>query len=150
MRNVIRPRSGTVPGLPLGMCRGLGAALAAVLAISPLLGALHDASVRHIACPDDGDLIELPAQGEQPHRHASATAAAALFPEAPLAPDSPGTGHDHCVIASLLRSPVGASTWQPDAIAPPRALAPSAQPPEQSVAPGLALYKLVPKASPPA
>src|ERR1700719_3874388 len=106
VRNVLRPRSGTSPRRPLGFGRGLGAALAAVLAISPLLGVLHGASVRHVACPEDGDLLQLPSQVDQGHHHASTTAAAAWFPEAPAAPNTHGTGHDHCVIASLLRSPV--------------------------------------------
>jgi len=59
----------------------LATVLAAVMAISPVLGTLHEASVRHVACPDDGELIEAPVQ--RAHAHAPAGKERALFPSFP-------------------------------------------------------------------
>jgi hypothetical protein len=128
--------------------RGLGTALAAVMAISPLLGTLHYSSVRHLACPEDGELVEVPLQSA--HAHARTAAGSALFPEAPVAPQDPAAGHDHCTIASYRRAGVGVSQSQARSSFAPGAFLRPADPPEPSRAPGVALYRLVPKASPPA
>jgi hypothetical protein len=130
--------------------RAFGSVLATVLAISPLLASLHDASVRHIACPEDGELIEVSTSAAQAHGHPRPDASPAWFPESPLSPEPLGRGHDHCAIALLLRSPSGTSPSAPGVAPTPAGIAPSIDPPERPASPQLALYKLVPKASPPA
>ena len=142
-----RDAGGTLPRMPTGSSR-FAAALAAVMAISPLLGTLHDASVRHFACPEDGELVEAPAQ--RAHAHEQAGAQRALFPEAPVAPSAPGAEHDHCVIASQLRGNSGVAVSPSTAGSFSGLVSRPAKLPERPAAPGLALYRLVPKASPPA
>lgn len=145
--NVIHPRPGRP--VPLKGCapRGLGTVLAAVMAMTPLLGTLHDASVRHVACPDDGELIDAPAQPA--HRHARTTAERAFFPEAPLGPSALGTDHDHCVVALHLRGNLGVSPSQPAAAVVSDGGPPRVEWRGTAGAPGLLLYRLAPKASPP-
>jgi len=144
---VIHPHSGRPLWLKGCAPRRLGTVLAAVMAITPLLGTLHDASVRHVACPDDGELIDAPAQPA--HGHARTNAERAFFPEAPVSASALGTDHDHCVIALHLRGNLGVSASQPAA-----AVASDGSPPRPELrwtasAPGLLLYRLAPKASPP-
>lgn len=150
MRNVIYPRPASRPGLLRACARAIGPVLAAVVATSPLLGSLHDASVRHVACPEDGELIELSANYGQAHHHARTDDGRAWFPESPLSPEPLDNGHDHCAIALSLRSPAGTSQSTPRVAPPPAGVSPSIEPPESAGRPQLALYKLVPKGSPPA
>ena len=125
--------------------RSLGAALALAMAASPLLGLLHEAAVRHVACPEDGELIEAPLQAAHAHQ---ASADDSLFPERPLAPETPG--HDHCFVALNLRSHVSAALAQPMALAAPVATDQQLAVPELPQLRSIALYRLAPKASPPA
>ncbi len=127
--------------------RGLGAALAAVMAISPLLGTLHESSVRHVACPEDGELVEVPVQ--RAHAHARAAVEHSIFPEVPVVPSAPGADHDHCAIAQHLRGTFGVTASRPAAGFLGAAATPLPDAPDQSNARGLALYRLAPKASPP-
>jgi len=146
-RIVIRcDAGGTLPLMRHASSR-FAAALAALMVISPLLGTLHDASVRHVTCPEDGELVEAPAQ--RPHAHGQAGQQRALFPEAPVAPSSGGADHDHCAIASHLRGSFGVATSLPAAASGSGQASRSAALPELPATPGLVLYRLVPKASPP-
>lgn len=131
-----------------GRFRAIGSALAVVTFASPLVSTLHETSVSHVACPDDGELIDAPAAG--PHAHAQAPGdARALFPER----DLPGRGsrqdHEHCAIALQAhlrareqshRSLVVSASWAPPARSRP-------EDPEKPRS--LVLYRLAPKASPP-
>jgi len=147
-RNVICRHAGDAPPRIRLASSRLAAALAAIIAVSPLLGTLHDASVRHVACPEDGELIEAPAQ--RAHAHGQATTERTLFPEAPAAPTEPGAGHDHCAIASHLRGSFGVAASLSDKSSVPVLVSRSAESPELPAFSGLAVYRLVPKASPPA
>src|ERR1700730_6466615 len=55
--------------------RGSASALALLTAVSPLLGSLHEAAVRHLACPEDGELIDAPPQARHHRAPASRPAA---------------------------------------------------------------------------
>lgn len=129
----------------LKLQRSLGAALALAMAVSPLLDLLHEAAVRHVSCPEDGELIEAPVQSV--HGHA-ASADDSLFPEQPLAPSAPG--HDHCAVALNLRSHASASVSQHAASNAPVSIAQHLAAPEPPQLRSFALYRLAPKASPPA
>ena len=103
---------------------------------------------RHVACPEDGELIDAPAQA--PHQHArQAGETRALFPESRL-PFLPGdAGHDHCAIAAQARAnarPAGVATVLHPA---PRVGVMQFRKPELRSLGSLAIYRLAPKASPP-
>jgi len=124
------------------------AALAFVMAASPLLGTLHAASVRHVPCPEDDELIEAPVGPG--HDHPQSGAERALFPEQPLKPSAPGANHDHCLIALSALGHSSASPSQPAVSITPAGTAPA---PAALALAGIhrkALYRLAPKASPPA
>src|SRR5712671_1284532 len=145
-RIVIRRDAGNTRLMRLAPTR-LATVLAAVMAISPVLGALHDASVRHVACPDDGELIEAPVG--RAHAHARAGEERALFPELPIAPSAPGADHDHCAIAQHLRGSFGVTVSQPATGFLGGGATQPADAPDDSTPRRLALYRLAPKASPP-
>jgi hypothetical protein len=42
------------------ICPGVGAALALLTLASPLLVTFHEASVRHVTCPEHGELVDPP------------------------------------------------------------------------------------------
>jgi hypothetical protein len=122
--------------------------LAAALFAGPLLESAHEASVRHIACPEDGELIDAPAQPIHAHAHAGSDGAQ-LFSEREQ-PASPfGGDHDHCAVA--LRGHVRAReasaarlTISLDAVV--RSALPTALP---VISRGISLYRLAPKSGPP-
>src|SRR2546430_2567418 len=80
--------------------RGIAAAIAVWTLASPLLETLHEADRVHVACPEDGELIDAPVAA--PHQHARASRkGASLFAEHDSSgPVSSERGHDHCAIAS--------------------------------------------------
>ena len=127
--------------------RGVGAALALLTFVSPLLESFHEASVRHVTCPEDGELIDAPPQVAHQHRQASGDGQE-LFPESdPAGPR--GAGQDHCAV--MLQAHLRAREQSrklfvvtvPDATS---AVPVSQEPPGLR---SLALYRLAPKASPP-
>jgi hypothetical protein len=126
--------------------RSVATALALAMAISPLLGILHEAGVRHVACPEDGDLIEEPVQAAHGHQ---VSADNSLFPERPLAPSAPGAGHEHCLIALNLLSHASARLSQPAAPGATAVIAHHPAAPEPPRLRAVALYRFAPKASPP-
>ncbi len=130
------------------VCRAIGPALALLTFASPLLESLHGASVGHVACPEDGELIETPQQA--PHQHTQASRdSGALFAERDPAAPASGQGHDHCAVMLRGRLRAGEQSRRPLVIIVPEAL-PAVSDPDQT--PGLrrlALYRLAPKASPP-
>ena len=129
--------------------RGLGAALALLTFASPLLGSFHEAAVPHVTCPEDGELIDVPV--ERGHNHAAVSdEGPSLFAERdPAAPTPAGAHHDHCRIA--LQAHFGAQ--QPDrvrVVRPTALVAAAPVPAERPKLRSLALYRIAPKASPPA
>jgi hypothetical protein len=128
--------------------RGLGAALALLTFASPLLGTFHEATVSHITCPDDGELIDVPVA--RAHGHATATdEGLSLFAERDSAPTPAEGHHDHCAIALqahvAARQPAKVRGVQPTVL-----VAAAPVPVEQPRLRGLAIYLIAPKASPPA
>jgi hypothetical protein len=125
--------------------------------VSPLVGSLHEAAVRHVACPEDGELIDAPSQA--PHQRAPASRPAAAREKStdspafsaerdPPAPPFSGQGHEHCAVVSQAhlrareRSPSFIVTI-PGALTAASAV--GATPRLRS----RAIYRLAPKASPP-
>jgi hypothetical protein len=127
--------------------RGVGAALAVLTFASPLLGSLHEAKVRHVTCPDDGELIDAPAQTPR-HAETSSRSAAFFAERDPEAPPLAGQGHEHCAVMlqAHLRAREGS---RPVAISVPTALVVVSVPDEAPRPRSIALYRLAPKASPP-
>jgi hypothetical protein len=128
--------------------RGVAAAVAFATFASPLLETFHQASVRHIVCPEDGELIDAPV--EAAHRHARVPRdGASLFSEHDPSGPGPTDGrHDHCAIA--LRGHLRAREESRKAyvlhLVGANAPKPAHEPERLS---SLALYRLAPKASPP-
>jgi hypothetical protein len=114
----------------------------------PLFEAAHEASVQHVTCPEDGELIDAPAQAA--HAHApQASEGAQLFSERDQSPSSPGSGHDHCALA--LRSHVRGCELSAKRLAAPiegivLAGVSNARPILTS---RISLYRLAPKSGPP-
>ncbi|HTO98443.1 MAG TPA: hypothetical protein VMK66_15450 [Myxococcales bacterium] len=126
----------------------LGVALALLTFATPLLESFHSAAVRHVACPEDGELID--ARPEAPHAHAQVTAdAPELFAERDPAATNASENHGHCSIAqqAQVRAREGsrriALRVPPDKAVPRLAFEPLRLN-------GFVLYRLAPKASPPA
>jgi len=129
--------------------RGVGAVLALLTVVSPLLGSLHEASVQHVACPEDGELIDAPAQA--PHQHAPASSnLSALFAERdPPRPPASGQGHEHCAVIRQAHFRAREQSRKLFAITVPDTLAVASAPNEAPRLRSVALYRLAPKASPP-
>jgi len=128
--------------------RRTGAALAVVLLAAPVLGSLHDATVRHVACPEDGELIDAPV--EAPHAHARATGQApALFAEHAPAAGISGEGHQHCAIALQAHQRTREQQRSAFVVATPEETLISSGPRDPLPLHNLAVYRLAPKASPP-
>src|SRR5260370_35358636 len=93
-------------------------AVALLVFASPVLATLHEASVRHVACPEHGELVEEAPQA--PHQHGRAAwTSPALFAERDSAgPRSATEEHQHCVVTlqAQVRGHAQASkTWVPPA-----------------------------------
>jgi hypothetical protein len=129
--------------------RGVGAALAVLTFASPLLGSLHEAAVRHVACPEDGELIDEPLQA--PHQHVRASNDAPVFfaERDPAATQSSGQGHEHCAVLFQAHLRGREQSRKPFAVTALHALAAPHIPDGTPRLRGLVLYRLAPKASPP-
>jgi len=128
--------------------RGVGAALAVLTFASPLLGSLHEAAVRHVACPEDGELIDEPSQ--PPHQHGRASSdAPALFAEGYPGTTPSGQGHEHCAVLFQAHLRGREQSRKPFAVTAQHALAALRVPDGTPRLRGLVLYRLAPKASPP-
>src|SRR3954454_19784055 len=88
------------PRVVLPFRRVASALLAVALFASPLLESLHEAQRVHLACPEDGELIDAPMAPA--HQHARATGDGPfLFAEHDSSsPVSSEGGHDHCAIVT--------------------------------------------------
>jgi hypothetical protein len=127
--------------------RGVGAALALLTFASPLLASLHEAKVRHVTCPDDGELIDAPAQAPR-HAEGSSNSAAFFAEREPEAPPVAGQGHEHCAV--MLQAHLRArERSRPLAVRVLTALVVVSVPVETPRLRSIELYRLAPKASPP-
>jgi hypothetical protein len=122
-----------------------------VLFATPLLEARHAATVRHVACPEDGELIDAgshESDGSLPAVEAP-TDRPAVAAEDPAGRARAALNHDHCAI--VLQSHAKARQAGPvriafGVLAPREAHVSEPAPPELRSA---ELYRLAPKASPP-
>ncbi len=127
---------------------GLVAITAAVaVTAGPILGTAHLASVQHVACPVDGELIEI-------HRGTSAQRAEpTLAAQVVLRPDASQTResnhqHEHCSYATHA-SPATATSSVAVASDVPAIPAGSVIPSRAPLGSRVDLYRIAPKSSPP-
>jgi hypothetical protein len=119
------------------------ALLLLAFASAPLVEAAHASRVEHVACPQDGELVDAPPQKPQ---IAHSDDLGALLP-------SDGSrrehGHDHCCLAVRARSSARVQAQVPFSDAALAAV-PCAAPAEAAPRPAaIALYLIAPKVSPP-
>jgi hypothetical protein len=129
--------------------RALGLPLAALLVAAPLLETLHAADVRHVACPEDGELIDAPVQAAHQHVRGSGDGPQLFSERDPAGPLGTGQEHDHCAImvqAQLRAREQFRKPFVVQVLELASALPGSQEPPSLR---SLALYRLAPKASPP-
>jgi len=131
------------------LVRGLGAALALVTFASPLITTFHEATVRHVACPEDGELIEAPAQAAHQHAQVKGDGAALFSERDPAGPGASSGEHDHCAIAVQSHLRAREASRQQPVIEPPQSSATAPEPQEPAGLRSLAVYRIAPKASPP-
>jgi hypothetical protein len=129
--------------------RGIAAAIATWTLALPLLETLHEADSVHVACPEDGELVDAPVAAA--HQHARAPRnGASLFAEhdssGPLPSDR---GHDHCAIASQAHLRGREESRKQSVSYLLQAVAVATLPPEPAQLKSFAIYRFAPKASPP-
>jgi len=126
---------------------GVGAALALLTLASPLLATFHQAVVRHVTCPEHGELVDAPLEAPHPHAQPS-TGLPGLFAERdPAGPSGAGEEHEHCAISLQGQVRATEQSPKPFVVTAPEVVAPS--PREGPGLHGVAVYRLAPKASPP-
>ena len=129
------------------ICPGVGAALALLTLVSPLLVTFHEAAVRHVTCAEHGELVDAPL--EAPHSHARpSTGSPGLFAERdPSGPSGAGEEHEHCVVNLHAQVRATVQSRKLFVVTTPEAVAPC--PREGPRLRSLAVYRFAPKASPP-
>ncbi|HEY2027898.1 MAG TPA: hypothetical protein VGH20_01705 [Myxococcales bacterium] len=132
------------------LVRGLSAALALLTFVSPVLDSLHEARVRHVRCPEDGELIDAPL--EAPHAHAATPLdGTALFGEQDSdRPPRQGPVHEHCAVAHRARLHAVEVSGVPTVVDEAAAAREPRAAEEASRRAAVAVYRFAPKASPPA
>ena len=129
------------------ICPGVGAALALLTLVSPLLVTFHEAAVRHVTCPEHGELVDAPLEVAHPHARPS-TGSPGLFAERdPAGPSGAGEEHEHCTVNLNAQVRATEQSRKPFVVTTPEVVAPC--PREGPRLRGLAVYRLAPKASPP-
>ncbi len=129
------------------ICPGVGAALALLTLASPLLVTFHEAAVRHVTCPEHGELVDAPLEAPHPHAQPS-TGSPGLFAERdPSGPAGPGEEHEHCAVNLMSQVRATEQSRKPFVVATPEVVTPC--PRERPRLRSLAVYRLAPKASPP-
>lgn len=126
-------------------------ALALVCLVAQAASYLHLAVVRHVQCPEHGELVHLGPSTAAGPEVALETVGDTDAHHLRGAAASPSWTHDegHCLVGFSQRSRAGLGQ-APSRLAPPTATRPL--PPDEASAPriaAVALYRLAPKASPP-
>jgi len=116
---------------------------------SPLLDSWHEASIQHVTCPEDGELIDVLPQAA--HEHAQATGQGlSLFDEHdPSAPHSRGGEHNHCTIVLQAHLRAREQSRPQLVVEAPELVGPARVPQEPVGLNSQAVYRFAPKASPP-
>jgi hypothetical protein len=129
--------------------RGISAAIALWTFASPLLETLHEADRVHVACPEDGELVDAPVAAAHQHARASRNGASLFAEHDSSGPVSSDRGHDHCAIASQahLRGREESRKLSVPLLLQAAAVPAAAQEPARLSS--LAIYRFAPKASPP-
>jgi hypothetical protein len=130
----------------------LGCALSLVVFALPLVESWHAATVRHIACPRDGELTDVDdAATPAPARELASPGQGRFIVASKTPGGRPGEDfkHEHCAIAqqSHVRFRQAAPVRISSRVVEERLAAPSA--PERPRLRSAPLYRLAPKASPP-
>jgi hypothetical protein len=128
-----------------GSFRALVAGLALLLAAVPVLETMHLAAVRHVACAEDGELIEdsVDHSGDLAQEDG---ATGVVLPEQHQIP----LAHDHCAVAWQIRTGSRAVCARTEVVRVSQVVRLREVPPEPAQLRTLAVYRLAPKASPPA
>ena len=132
--------------------------LVAIFLLGQLGGLIHQATVAHTRCPEDGELIDAdsaearaPERAEGVEAWAAALARGEAVPdEARQSPNAPRHHHDHCAIAcaSHERATGRAQVLAVAGVDPPPL--PCAIPAAAERSSRITLYHVAPKTSPPA
>lgn len=130
-----------------GPFRAFAAGVALLVAAVPVLETLHLAAVRHVACLEDGELIEdaVDHSGDLAHEDG---ATGVVLPEqhsVPLAQRA-----HHCALALQNRTGSRAVSVRTEVVRVSQLLLLRKVSPEPAQLRTLAVYRLAPKASPPA
>ena len=83
--------------------RRVAAALALLLCAAPVLGTFHYATVAHVACPEDGELIDVPANAGGSRtavaNHSHQDGPTLLAQREPVPASFGASSHEHCAVA---------------------------------------------------
>ena len=127
--------------------RALVAGIAVLTAANPLLDTFHLAAVRHVACPEDGELIEASFDHSGDAAHEDGATGVVLAERHQFG--ARGAAHDHCAVALQARASSRAGARRA-AVRAPVSVQLVAVSPQPATLRTLAIYRLAPKASPPA
>jgi len=129
------------------ICPGVGAALALLTLVSPLLVTFPRGRGPSRHLPEHGELVDAPL--EAPHSHARpSTGSPGLFAERdPSGPSGAGEEHEHCVVNLHAQVRATVQSRKLFVVTTPEAVAPC--PREGPRLRSLAVYRFAPKASPP-
>jgi len=121
---------------------------AVVVLAAPLAGIEHEASVRHVACLLDGEMVDAAplsaAELAAPEHHHSRSVVERGQDRAP------GFEHGaHCLVAAWLHQQAGTSSGRTKSVPPAPAAARTVSSVPDCRTPAIALYRLAPKLSPP-
>ena len=130
--------------------RGAAAALAVLTAASPVASSFHEASVRHVACPEDGELIDAPAQAAHEHARVKGRGPSLFGERDSTRPETGGAAHGHCAIAVQAHLRAREPARVRVAVDRFATIAPASVPQERLALRRVALYRVAPKSSPPA
>ena len=133
--------------------RRVAAALALLLCAAPVLGTFHYATVAHVACPEDGELIDVPANAGGSHtavaNHSHQDGPTLLAQREPVPASFGASSHEHCAVALQARLRACAEAKSSSQLEPRSIGMGQVAPSEPPRLGALAVYRLAPKASPP-
>jgi hypothetical protein len=124
--------------------------VAAAVAASPVVGTAHLTAVAHAVCPRDGELVEIHSPRTAVTHDAPRSLARHAFRAATSQAPEADHGHAHCASATHLVPRIVATSRVAATSALPHAVAKAAARRGIPAVPGVDLYLLAPKNSPPA